>query len=111
MNNKKLLTSKTWNKVNTYLRINTFIEPYKINNQIFYRDLVLLEFNKDYKDSVSMKFIVNELRDLQYACIELIESGKTDYKKFTDGKKSEDSKNQDIKSISLFFPEKLFYTI
>lgn len=82
------------------------VEISKAGNYIV-DELIFISFTNVYDTSSTVTMKVNgiDIYNLSSALFELLQTGKTDYRKFTDSSKSKESESKNKKFISLAFDE------
>lgn len=96
--NKELICFKEWKNKHLF-KINVYKEF--INENKNFKDLVFIEFYENFKNKISMKLNLNELRDFKNAAKELFDTGSVEYKKYTNSTKSQHSNDQKINSLTI----------
>lgn len=95
---KTLICFKEWKNKDLF-KINVYKEF--VNNSNVFTDVVFIEIHQKFTNKVSMKLTLNELRDLKNACKELYNTGASEYKKFTNSRKSTHTQKERTNSLSI----------
>lgn len=108
-------------KTQNLFSISAFIETRASNTSKypFCEDVIFLEFSEgknssnvfvyDTKNKITMMMNSDELRCLMYGCKELLKTGKTDYKNYTDPGLSSSTTNGSKKVLTLGFSNTTYF--